>query len=331
MIWVIFFAIAAVLVYAASKLTVLADQLAEEFGLTKSWVGLLVVGLVTSLPEIATTLSSVTGVGEPDLALGNVFGSIIFNLAILGICDMAFRKHGLLRLVGGQHMLAAKIDVLMLVLVIGALLIPLKWTVGGLQFAVGSAVVMLAGILGFWLTYQAQHGDEEQPSFEIPAHDEGRHVLWKFLGAAATVVICGYALAVTGDKLAAATGLSLTFVGTLFLAVATSLPELIVSITAIRIGAYDLMLGNILGSNIWNVMIIALADFGYAREPLRIPVNLGWGQVFSGVIGIIATMAVIAVLARGRTEPKRAFAAPESLILVALYLGCLAGLFFGRG
>ena len=331
-IWIIFLIIASALVFAASRLTVYADRLAEQFGLTRSWMGLLVVGLVTSLPEIATTLSAITKVGRPDLALGNVFGSVIFNLAIIGICDVVFRRGGILRLMGTQHKLSAQIDVAMLVLVMAGLLLPLPaLRLGPLHCALGSVAVLVAGIAGFWMTYQAEHSDtHEEDAEQSDAEGVDRKVVLQFLGSAAAVVICGNALAVTGDKLAVATGMSITFVGTLFLAVATSLPELVVSVTAIRMGSYDLMLGNLLGSNIWNVMIMGLADLAYVREGLHVPSNLGWGQIFSGSVGLAATVIVLRVLLRPKDGRKPVRVGSESFVLLGLYLLCLAGLFFGK-
>lgn len=333
MIWLFFFAIAAVLVYASSKLTVYADALAEEFGLARSWMGLLVVGLVTSLPELATTLSSIVKVNAPNMALGNIFGSVMFNLLILVVTDIVFRKGGLLRFMDRENIWSAGFDIAVLVLMLAGMLLPIHGRLGSVSFCWGSPAVLVVGMFAFWLTYKLQHGPVEGEGVLAEAELPGKKkvVLPSFLFSAAGVVVCGYALAVTGDKLAASTGMSHNFVGSLFLAIATSLPELIVSFTAIRMGAYELMLGNVLGSNIWNVMIVACADFAYTREGLAIPGNLGWDQVYSGGIGILTTMVVIGFLLRKKPEKSRFAVGYESLVILALYVLCLGGLYFWGG
>jgi cation:H+ antiporter len=329
MIWIVFLVLAAGLVYAGSRLTIYADRLAGEFNLARSWVGLLAVGLVTSLPEIATTISAIAKVEAPDMAIGNVFGSCLFNLFILAICDAAFRKGGLLKLAGAKRVLSAKFDILILVVAMLGLLFPLLPRLGPFHFGWGAPAVILVGIAAFTITYRVEHGEDEDGRLTVETPVQ--NALPKFLAASAAVVVCGYALAITGDRIAAQTGLTHTFVGSLFLALATSLPELIVSITAIRMGAYDLMLGNILGSNLWNVMIYGLSDFVYTDDVLRVPTNLGWGQVVTGVTVILTTLVVIAGLRAKPAEGKRVAVGWESYVIGAAYFACMAALFFGRG
>jgi len=332
--WVLFFVIAGILVYAGYKLTIYADRLAELFNLSKSWVGLLVVGLVTSLPELAATISSVTKVNSPDLAMGNVFGSVIFNLVILAICDMVFRKRGIIRLTHSNNVLSASCGILLIALMLFSLLFPVSMPGFLANVAPGSLLVLILGAGAFLLTYYFEH---KEPEEEMTASDDGEHrerasLLTRFIFASVIVVICGYALAVVGDKLAVQSGLSRTFIGTLLLAIATSLPELIVSITAIRMGSYDLMIGNVLGSNIWNVMIMGVSDIFYTKGAYIVrgdPGNLGWGQIFTGLLGIMATCVVIVTLVYRPKLAKRLPFGVESVVILVLYALCLTGLYYG--
>jgi cation:H+ antiporter len=231
-----------------------------------------------------------------------------------------------------RNIVSAIWDIIILGAMLLGLLFPVTVSVGALHVGLGSLLVIALGVMAFWAVHESErlHPLEvEESKLMEELKPKGNGALMKFGIAAAGVVVCGFALAVTGDKLATQTGLSHTFVGTLFLAIATSLPEFIVSITAMRIGAYELMLGNILGSNIWNVMIVAFSDIAYARAPLSVPRNLGWGQVYSGLLGILATCVVILALVHRRPQEKRMPVARESLIIAALYFVCLLGLFFG--
>ncbi len=87
------------------------------------------------------------------------------------------------------------------------------------------------------------------------------------------------------------------------------------------------MLGNILGSNIWNVMIVACADWAYTPEALSIPENLGWDQIFTGVLGLLATGVVIVVLKRKEPIKSRWLMGYESIAIFLLYALCLVGLY----
>lgn len=334
MIWIWFVITAAILVYAASKMTVYADALADHLGLTKSWVGLLLVGLVTSLPELATTVSSVVEFDAPDLAVGNIVGSVLFNLAILGMVDLMFRRGGLARCsTSAGNILSATVDLLLLCVLMAGMIFPLGVQVVGLNFGFGSLLLIVLGISGFALCYIFEHKMEHRPVDDIlpeAGASSKNHVMAKFSLAAVVVVVCGYGLAMLGDQIAKQTGLTQSFVGTLFLALATSLPELTVSVTAVRMKAYDLLLGNILGSNIINVMILALSDFVYTKEAFYVPQVLGWGQIYSGLLGAVATCLVLIALVFPKRELKGKIGF-ESWGVLLLYLLCMLGLYFEWG
>jgi cation:H+ antiporter len=133
-------------------------------------------------------------------------------------------------------------------------------------------------------------------------------------------------LAQIGDQIAKQTGLEESFVGTLFLALATSLPELTISITAIKIGAFDLMLGNILGSNMFNVFVLAVTDMAYRKEALHIPENINPGLL---IIAACAIGMTLIVGVAGKQRKKARFIAWESLAMLGLYLTGLFALYKG--
>jgi len=326
MMWILFILSAAVVVYAGLKLTVYADLLAEEFGLTRSWVGLLLVGLVTSLPEIVTSMTAATAVAAPDLAVGNIFGSILFNLGIIGLCDLVFRRGGLLRLAGGRHALSAAFNILLLALVLLGIMFPAAVEVAGLRFGFGSLVVIVTCVGAFIVLYRF---DLLEVPEALSVAGRRRRVLMRFGLAAGGVLVGGFILVNAAEALARTMGLSDTFFGALFLAFVTSLPELTVSVTALRIKSYDLLLANIMGSNMFNVLVIALCDLAYTPAAFRLPGNLSWGHAFTGLMGIVATCIVIIVLVY--RPARRRWVGPESFLLVGVYLVSMLGLFFGWG
>ena len=322
MIWFYFIAVAAIIILAGSKLAVLAEKLAGLLNISSSAIGLLLVSIITSLPELATSLSAAVKVGQPNLAVGNTLGSDLFNLMIIALCDLLFRKKGLLR--NPPHQLAPLVHYLLL---IGTLLLtltlPNQISLFGAHFNAGSLIIVALYLFIFFST----HRNDQAPATDTAApadRKELQKTSFQFALASLVIVIAGMALAQLGDKISAETGLGQSFVGTLFLALATSLPELTVSITALRIGAVDLMLGNIFGSNMFNVFIAGITDLAYRKEAFQIPENINPGLLLIGACSI--TMTGIVILAMKQNKQAK-FLAWESLAMIGLYGAGLFALF----
>jgi cation:H+ antiporter len=313
MVWIYFILTAAVIIFAGSKLSVLAEKLAAMLNISSSTVGLLLVSVITSLPELSTSMSAAVQVGEPGLAVGNTIGSDLFNLTIIALCDMLFLKKGIMRQTARNT--ASMLRYLVLIsLILLTLSLPNRLIVAGMHFNVGSLVIIFLYITLFFRTHSADAGHENSESAD---RSELSKTVLQFTAAAAAIVVAGMLLARQGDQIAQQTGLEQSFVGTLFLALATSLPELTVSISAIRIGAYDLMVGNILGSNMFNVFVAAVSDVACAREAFHIPDNISPGIL---VIGGCAICMTLIYLAAARQKCKAKLIAWESAAVLALYL-----------
>jgi cation:H+ antiporter len=313
MVWIYFILTAAVIIFAGSKLSVLAEKLAGMLNISSSTVGLLLVSVITSLPELSTSLSAAVQVGEPGLAFGNTIGSDLFNLMIIALCDILFFKKGILRQTP-QNTASMLRYLVMVSLILLTITLPNEVTLANMHFNIGSLVIIIIYIILFCRTHSADKGNENAASSD---RTELAKTALQFTLAAAAIVIAGMLLAQQGDQIAKQTGLEQSFVGTLFLALATSLPELTVSITAVRIGAYDLMVGNILGSNMFNVFVAALSDVACTQKAFNTPANISPGVL---VIGGCAIAMTLIYLAAARQKRKAKHIAWESAAVLALYL-----------
>jgi cation:H+ antiporter len=335
MYWFYFAVLAFIVVFVGSKLSLIADSLADRLKLSRTWVGLLMLSIITSLPEASTTIGALVKAKSPNLALGNTFGSNVFNLTILGFCDLVFRKRGILRHTAMRNGVAGACTLPVIGLMLLSLVYPWPVSAWGLNFGLGSAAVFLVafGLFSYLQRFEAEQllveTDETLPESKADTNKSTGGMITRFAIAAVIVVVSGTFLAVTGDRLAEIYGLDQSFVGTLLLALATSLPEGIVGITAVRMGSYDLLFGTIMGSNIFNILLISFADFLYTPEALGVGDNLGWEHIFTGIISLLSTGVVLIVLLSQSSRPSRRRIAPESWILVALYVACIAGLYFG--
>jgi cation:H+ antiporter len=270
-LWLEFLAATAVILAAGSRLARYGDIIAEKTGLSRLWLGVALMAAVTSLPELATGLSAVLTAGLPDIAAGNILGSCVFNVFILGLLDTLSRKIPLSSKSHQGNIFAAGMSLIFLggvgvSLYLGTALPGLGWV--GLY---------TPAILGLYLaTMRMTFKFEKRRSGAAAAGEETPSYPGITLKKAAAgyvlnaVFVVGAAvfLPSIAERIAEQTGLGQTFVGNIFVAISTSLPELVVSISAVRLGAIDMAVGNIFGSNLFNMAILALEDVFYFKGPL---------------------------------------------------------------
>jgi len=249
-----------------------ADDLAEAHGWGRGWVGLALLATVTSLPELASGISAVTLVDAPNLAVGNALGACVFNLAFLVVVDAVQPKQPIYHHASPTHLLSAAFGIVLLGMAALGLLAG-RHVPQVLNLGLVSPV-----LLGLYLLALRSVHDHEQAAFLAASPEPGqakvpravrRRRAWLRFGASAAVVLAaGTWLPELADQLSAQLGLSRSLVGTVFMAIVTTLPEMAVSLGALRLGALDMAIGNLLGSNLFNATILAVDDLAYTRGAL---------------------------------------------------------------
>jgi len=298
LVWLEFLGVTALIVFSGTKLTRYGDIISEKSGLSRLWLGLVLMAGVTSLPELATGLSAVAS-NLPDIAVGNILGSCVFNVFILGILDTLSRKVPLSSKVNQANILSAGMSILFLggvslSLFLGTRLPGLGW--------MGLYTPLIA--LGYLGTMRMAFKFEKRRSTsaaaglvvdrEASALTLGAAIL-RYALHAAVVVGAAVFLPSIAERIAVMTGLGQTFVGNIFVAITTSLPELTVSVAALRIGAVDMAVGNIFGSNLFNMAILAIQDIFYFKGPIlsfvqgqhMIPAVLAMAMTGLAIAGLI--------------------------------------------
>lgn len=316
-----------VIVFSGTKLAHYGDKIAELTGWGKAWVGLILMASVTSLPELMAGISSITFIDAPDLAAGDVFGSCVFNLLILSFIDAQI-KMPLTSIVKTSHLFASLIGIIMIALSGYALL--MSGTIPDLfwisPFSLLLIVVYLFAMRGIFLFDQSQESaDSLSETLRENNKAELKKVFIAYTINALLVIAAAIFLPFFGEQIAAASGIGNSFFGTVFLAASTSLPELVVSFAAIRIGAFDLSVGNLLGSNIFNIFILAIDDIFYTQGSLFASIKKD--HLDSVIIVIIMTAIVGLGL---MVKPTRKFwrLSFDTLIILFLYLGLMRTLYF---
>ena len=269
------------------------DRIAKATGLSGGWIGLALLGTVTSLPELASGITSVTLVNAPDLAVGNALGACVFNLLFLVVIDAVQRKQPIYRDASAAHLLSAAFGVVMLGFVAMSLLMAGRGP-ALLHLGLYSPALLGLYLLALRSVYAHERSFGTATAGDAPVAAGPPIALgpeWRRFGAAAAVVLAaGIWLPTLADGLAQTLGWSRSFVGTLFMAFATTLPEIAVTLSALRLRALDLAIGNLLGSNLFNTTILAIDDLFYVRGPLladAAPVHAGTAVaavVMSGLV-----------------------------------------------
>jgi cation:H+ antiporter len=326
-VWVKFAACAGIIIIAGSKLTRYSDTIADKTGLGKTFVGILFLAVATSIPEMATEISSVRFLTppNPDLALGDAFGSNLFNLLILALIDILYMR-------GSIWAHASKGQTLLAVLSMSTVgLATMSAFMGkqGLDVGVGwlsifSLILLVFYMISLTTTYKYEQKHQTESDIEVDLPYEGMTLRQAYIGygiSAAIIIGAGIWLAMIGDEIVDKTGWDSSFVGSLFLGITTSLPELVVSITAVRIGSVDLAIGDILGSNMFNVSIIVfVADIFYTGGSVFSMVQDQLTFIAIGLLTIIMTVAVLfGLISKSKTKTIK-WMSWNSVALVILYL-----------
>ena len=334
-VWLKFFICVLLVLFFGARLSRYGDVIAEKTGLSGLWIGLLLLATFTSLPEIITGVSAVTVVGNPDLGMGTIFGSNLFNLLIIAILDIMYRGGPLLSSAGIGHRLSGGLGILLVASAGVSILLSSKvWGGAGGGVGIYSLALVLLYLWGTRAIFRFERRHQEgHPEAESRAlRYENISVKRAYVGfaiAAAAIVVSGTWLATIGDDLATATGWGTTFIGSIFLAATTSLPELVVSITALRLGALDMAIADMLGSNMFNMGIgIASVDVFYRYDSIFPAASTG--HVFTAAIVVLMTLIVIAGIT---LKPKRKTRIGMSWYSIALIGAYIIGTYilFTRG
>lgn len=320
---ILWFLGASVVVIAAGIwLSRTADAIAEHTGLGRLTVGVVLLAGATTLPEIVTDLSAIRQ-GQPDLAVGDILGSCLMNLLILGLLDLLHHvRHGaglVSRIVIG-HTRAATLSIVLMAIAGAGLATHFRPSVG--PFGLSTLVLVVVYLLGMRIATRQGEAVGDTPGLTPEAGGATMSLRAALVGfglGALALVLMGPHLAHSGEAIATATGLGTSFFGAIFLAFVTSLPELVASLTALRLGAHDLAVGNIFGSNVFNVALLFVFDA--AQGPGALLAVVSQTHVITALVVILVTgLAVISLLAR---EERRVWLVePDAaMLLLAGFLG----------
>jgi len=302
MINIIVFAAAAAAIGATGTwMAGLADRLADRTGLGEAVTGTMFLGLVTALPGITASVTAALD-GRPALAIGNAMGGIAVQTLFLAVADIAYRKANLEHAAASaSNMLQATVLIVLLTVVLLTIAGP-DVTVGHVHpttpvlFVVagfGFAMVLRTSEQPMWQPRQTDETVEDVPD-AAAQHESLAWLLTWFVLASVIVLTSGSLVAITTGRIGDQTGIDASIMGGLFSAVATSLPELVTTVAAVRRGALTLAVSDIVGGNFFDVLFVCAADIAFLRGSLYHAAGVGEREVF--IIALTILMNVVLLM-----------------------------------
>ncbi|MEW6704674.1 MAG: sodium:calcium antiporter [Pseudomonadota bacterium] len=317
--------------WAGTRLARHADELARKTGLGRAVLGLLLLGGMTSLPELAVAVTATLG-GAPLLTINDVLGSAAINVVILALADAVYGRSALTATpTNPQVLLQGSLSATLLALIPAAVLVG---DVALLGLGAWSWALLAAYGLATWIVSKAKNMHSWVPDPQGPRHDEppepgeprsSRARLLARIGSMGAVILAaGFVLAQSAEAIAQQSGLGHSFVGAVLLGLCTSLPEVSTVIAAVRMGRYEMAIGDVFGTNLFNVTILVLVDALHPGPPV-LPAA-GAFAAFAALLALLLTLLFLigAIERRDRTVWRMGV---DSLAALALYAAGLMVLY----
>jgi cation:H+ antiporter len=316
---VAFFGVGVVVFLVASRLARHADAVADATGLGRLWIGSVLLAASTSLPELTTDVNAAL-LDTVDIGVGDLMGSTLANMLLLALLDLVYRRRQILDNASSTHALVATLA-MVLTAMAGAAIVSGGW---GRVGHVGLETILILAIYLAGMRSVYANMTHTAPPDQLELGETSRSVLRRgllgFAVAAAGLLMAAPLLVLSAEVLAAEAGMSETFVGTLLVGFTTSFPEIAASIAAVRLGAIDLAVGNIFGSNAFNMTILLAMDLAYTKGPVLAAASEEHART-----ALFATIAVgfglMAILARRGT--RLGSLRVESLAILLAYAGAV--------
>lgn len=327
-----------IVVLLASRLTRLADRLSDEFNLGKAWIGLLLLATVTSLPEVVTG-STAVAIGNANMAFATLFGSCSFNLVLIVLLN-AFIKGGSVlrratnREAPGPHVLTSSFGIILLALALIGISLVDKFHHHAAAAQTCEVVIVLIIAVSYIafvrLTYNFDRANRDPlpPEPLRPSIPRTPGLGRKIALISVLLVIASWWLTKTGDVLAVhrieliGRPLGASFVGAAFLALATSLPEVVTCLAAVKLGHLDMALGNIFGSNMFNMLVIPFLKVVSVCSGQSLlmagPAFNALTATIAGLLPVLLTAITVASLTY-RTERRILRFGYDSVLLAVVY------------
>nr|WP_084387006.1 hypothetical protein [Enterococcus rivorum] len=328
-LFVLFVIAASFVVYTAINVTKYVSAFNEKANISTGFVGLIIFSLITSLPELLTSSYAII-LGQPTMSFGNILGSNVFNLLILTIINLIFLKKRMFNNVSYENQRTLYVIITLNVIALLGLYFPWSLPIPFFHISIASATIFILYFLVIYRSYKSQDIQEEEAESSGLMHLTIQQIVLRGLLYIVLMIIFSLVMTRISDQIVIAyPEIGATLVGTLMLAVATSLPELVTTYTLCKMGHANIAIAGIIGSSLFNFNILFVTDLlstklSIFEQAYQSPdIDILKVLVFLGMGLTIYLSIYFKVAKKLKKIPYVAF----SLGLIAIYLYCIQFMF----
>ena len=299
----IFFLVLAFLVaFSSIKLSYFGNALSKQTKLGSAFIGGLLIASITSLPEFVTSISAVL-LNNPSLSFGDILGSNMFNIFVLAAYNIWFFKKDIFKNTNSKYKYEC------LILIIEYILILIGTKTNFLDFATISLIIMYALYMVKVIKTNNDQNDTNS--------DYIKHPFIKFIVCAFILVLLSILLTFQADKITHIyPQVSSSSIGAILLGITTSLPEVVSTYALLKYGNIDMAISNMLGSNIFNFLVLAFSDIFVKKDHIYHYSDLySYMYIFGGIF--ITFLVLISIV---KKEKKKIFYLFISTLISFIYL-----------
>ena len=290
LIYIQYLFLASCVVILSLFLSKYVDALDKKTNLSGAFIGGILLAAVTSLPEFITSLTAIFSLNQPSLVQGNVFGSNVFNLTILGACILLFPKKFKEGYVAKSHLLTSILTIILFIVCFIGMKINISLNLGFLNVSYASIIIIILYIINITkMNSDSSESSDEDDNVNLTV----KQIIIRFIFCSILLVIFSMLLTKVTDKLNSTLGLGATVGGAIFLGIATSLPELTSSFNLVRLGNFNASFGNVIGSNLFNFTILAIGDLFYSKGNIFSPDKQADNLIIWGILGTILVIGTL--------------------------------------
>lgn len=292
MIYLIYLVLAAIVVFLSIKASVYIDQIDKNTELSGAFIGGVLLSAVTSLPELFTTISSTVWLNNPGLSLGNILGSNLFNTTIIAVMILFGLNSFKVAKISKSHTYSSIVTLLIYGVLYLTMIKILDFEI--LTVNITSIIILVLYIFGVKTMSNDDSAEDKEEEVAVTENFSLKKVIIKFVFASIGIVASSILITYVTDIIAVKLNLGASLAGALLLGIATSLPELTSCISLAKIGNFNVAIGNIVGSNLFNFFILFVADLLYFSGSIYIFNDAqSWNLV---MYGFLSNLLIIAIL-----------------------------------
>ncbi len=323
LLWGEFGCLCIFILVVSNFMTKAADQISDLTGIGRSFIGVILLGTATSLPELGSGITAVRILDQPNLAAGGVFGACIYNLMIIGLLNFFCKNGPVLAHLTVTSAITGALSIT--VLAVASLGVLLSMTIGQpipiLSVSGISLVLLITFMISMFLVFRSERKEDRDPDCTVSEAGSLGEAITVYVISATLISIAAYFIAHIADAITTSMKWNTSYTGFQFMALSTTLPELASSLAALRIGALELAISNLLGSNMFNI------GFNLFAEELALKHGAFWPRLSIanaaiGLTAILMTSVVITAMLvriRGTVSSQKAISI-ETIVLFLLFV-----------